>query len=73
MTLSERCIAAAGLDVFAAEPAVHPDLLSVPNLMHAPHIARATVPTRLAMARLAADNLISCLTQGKALTPLNGN
>jgi len=36
-----------------------------------PHIASATLPTRMAMANLAADNLIGFLTQGKALTPLN--
>jgi len=29
------------------------------------------VPTRLAMAHLAADNLIQFFTQNKALTPLN--
>jgi len=36
-----------------------------------PHIASATIPTRMAMAMLAADNLIAYLTEGKALTPLN--
>jgi gluconate 2-dehydrogenase len=29
------------------------------------------MPTRLAMAQLAADNLIGYLVHGKALTPLN--
>jgi gluconate 2-dehydrogenase len=29
------------------------------------------VATRMAMANLAADNLISFFTQGRALTPLN--
>jgi gluconate 2-dehydrogenase len=64
-------LAAAGLDVFEGEPAVHPDLLTVPNVVLTPHIASASVPTRLAMANLAADNLIAFWTQGKALTPLN--
>jgi len=36
-----------------------------------PHIASSTVATRLAMAHLAADNLIGYLTEGKARTPLN--
>jgi len=36
-----------------------------------PHIASASIPTRMAMANLAADNLISFFTQGKAITPLN--
>jgi glyoxylate/hydroxypyruvate/2-ketogluconate reductase len=69
--LRDKRIAAAGLDVFEGEPKVHPDLLTVPNVVLTPHIASASVPTRLAMANLAADNLISFFTQGKALTPLN--
>ncbi|MBX3654693.1 MAG: D-glycerate dehydrogenase [Ramlibacter sp.] len=69
--LRDRRIAAAGLDVFEGEPSVHPDLLKVPNVVLTPHIASATVPTRLAMGNLAADNLIGYLTQGKPLTPLN--
>ena len=71
LALREKRIAAAGLDVFEGEPRVHPDLLTVPNVVLTPHIASATVPTRLAMATLAADNLIGYLTQNKPLTPLN--
>jgi gluconate 2-dehydrogenase len=69
--LRERRIAAAGLDVFEGEPKVHPDLLTVPNVVLTPHIASASVPTRRAMADLAADNLIGFLVNGKPLTPLN--
>ena len=64
-------IAAAGLDVFEGEPKVHPDLLTVPNVVLTPHIASATAGTRLAMANLAANNLIGFLVHGKPLTPLN--
>ena len=64
-------IAAAGLDVFEGEPQVHPDLLTVPNVVLTPHIASATLKTRYAMANLAADNLIACLIEGRALTPIN--
>ncbi len=64
-------LAAAGLDVFEGEPQVHPDLLSVPNVVLTPHIASATLPTRLAMANLAADNLIAHFVNGMPLTPLN--
>jgi len=71
VALREQRIAAAGLDVFEGEPAVHPDLLTVPNVVLTPHIASATVATRKAMAALAADNLIGYLTRGQALTPLN--
>lgn len=69
--LRERRIAAAGLDVFEGEPRVHPDLLTLPNVVLTPHIASATVKTRLAMADLAADNLIAALTGGLPPTPLN--
>lgn len=69
--LRNKTIAAAGLDVFEGEPKVHPDLLTVPNVVLTPHIASATLPTRLAMASLAADNLIAFFTENKPLTPLN--
>ncbi|WOI46725.1 D-glycerate dehydrogenase [Acidovorax sp. BLS4] len=69
--LRDKRIAAAGLDVFEGEPQVHPDLLTVPNVVLTPHIASATVPTRLAMANLAADNLIAFFDGRGALTPVN--
>ena len=71
LALREKRIAAAGLDVFEGEPKVHPDLLTVPNVVLTPHIASATRPTRLAMANLAADNLIAVLTGKEPLTALN--
>ncbi len=69
--LRKKRIAAAGLDVFEGEPQVNPALLTVPNVVLTPHIASATLPTRMAMAMLAADNLIAYLTTGQAKTPLN--
>jgi glyoxylate/hydroxypyruvate/2-ketogluconate reductase len=69
--LRDKRIAAAGLDVFEGEPKVHPGLLEVPNVVLTPHIASASVPTRRAMAQLAADNLIGFLVHGKPVTPLN--
>ena len=71
VALRERRIAAAALDVFEGEPRVHPDLLTVPNIVLTPHIASATVATRRAMADLAADNLIAALTGGIPPTPIN--
>ncbi|OGB06110.1 MAG: D-glycerate dehydrogenase [Burkholderiales bacterium RIFCSPHIGHO2_12_FULL_69_20] len=64
VALRERRIAAAGLDVFEGEPAVHPGLLGVPNVVLTPHIASASLPTRRAMAELAARNLMAVLGQG---------
>ncbi len=71
VALRERRIAAAGLDVFEGEPTVHPALLEVPNVVLTPHIASATMPTRMAMANLAADNLIGYLCSNTPLTPVN--
>jgi gluconate 2-dehydrogenase len=68
--LRDKRIAAAGLDVFEGEPKVHPDLLTVPNVVLTPHIASATVPTRRAMADLAADNLIAYFSGKGPLTPV---
>ena len=69
--LRDRRIAAAGLDVFEGEPRVHSDLLALSNVVLTPHIASATVPTRRAMATLAADNLIAFLGGHGPLTPVN--
>ena len=60
--LRERRIAAAGLDVYENEPALNPDFLTLTNVVLTPHIASASVATRLAMANCAADNLIAALT-----------
>ena len=73
--LRAKRIAAAGLDVFEGEPAVLPELLALPNVVLTPHIASASVATRLAMADLAADNLIAALgcgpQAGRPPTPVN--
>ena len=71
--LRDKRIAAAGLDVFEGEPAVHPDLLTVPNIVLTPHIGSATAATRRAMADLASDNLIATLTGGTPPSPINAD
>ena len=63
--LRQRQIAAAGLDVFEGEPSVHPDLLTLPNVVLTPHIASASLRTRRAMAELAATNLLAALGVGE--------
>jgi glyoxylate/hydroxypyruvate/2-ketogluconate reductase len=68
--LREGRIAAAGLDVFENEPAVHPALLAVDNVVMTPHIGSATRSSRLAMAMLAARNLTEVFGGREPLTPV---
>jgi glyoxylate reductase len=60
--LRERWIGAAGLDVYAHEPRVHPELLEAPNCVLLPHIGSATRRARDGMARLVAENVIAALS-----------
>lgn len=61
--LKEGVIFAAGLDVTDPEPPLPGDpLLSLPNVVVAPHIASATRGTRDAMAEIAADNCLLGMT-----------
>ena len=55
--LSSGAIAGAGLDVFAKEPHVPPELLALPNVVLTPHVGSATHETRTAMGNLMIDNL----------------
>lgn len=50
-------VGGAGLDVYEAEPAVHPDLLTAPNAVLLPHLGSATEEARTAMGMRAAANL----------------
>lgn len=64
-------IFAAGLDVFEAEPAVHPRLLAAPRTVLLPHVGSATVATRLAMARLAVRSALAVLAGDIPPNPVN--
>jgi lactate dehydrogenase-like 2-hydroxyacid dehydrogenase len=55
--LAARRIAAAGLDVYEAEPNVHPALVDLPNVVLLPHLGSATIEARTAMGMKVADNL----------------
>ncbi len=56
-------VAAAGLDVFAGEPAVHPDWKTLDNVFTLPHLGSATLATRLSMAALLRDGLLTVLAE----------
>ena len=69
--LQAKKLAAAGLDVYEREPAVHPGLISMPNVVLAPHIASATVRTRSEMSAMAARNMATAVRGGKPPNLLN--
>ena len=63
--LNGRKLAGAGLDVYEREPAVHPGLLQLPNVVLAPHIASATIRTRSEMSAMAARNMATAVRGGR--------
>lgn len=59
--LQDNGIAGAGIDVFEHEPKIEPALLKAQNAVLTPHIASASHEARVAMAELAAKNIIAVL------------
>jgi len=68
--LKEHLLAGAALDVYENEPAIHPDLLELDNVLLLPHLGSATIETRTAMADLAVENAIAVLRGRPPLTPV---
>jgi glyoxylate reductase len=68
--MQQRLLAGAALDVYENEPAIHPDLLKLDNVLLLPHLGSATTETRTAMADLAADNVLAVLAGRPPLTPV---
>ena len=68
--LKNRIISGAALDVYENEPTVHAELLALENVVLAPHLGSATIETRIAMADLAARNVIAVLSGNAAITPV---
>ncbi len=62
---------AAGLDVFEHEPKIHPELLTLDNVVLTAHIGSATQATREAMGNLTLKNLMAVLSGHSPLTPVN--
>lgn len=69
--LENRMIAGAALDVYEEEPKVHPDLLTLENVVLAPHLGSAATETRTAMADLAVRNVVAVLSGQPPLTPVH--
>jgi glyoxylate reductase len=63
--LQEGRLFAAGFDVYENEPQLPEALLALPNVVLLPHIGSASLATRAAMGKLAAENAIA-IVQGKA-------
>jgi lactate dehydrogenase-like 2-hydroxyacid dehydrogenase len=68
--LKEGRLGGAGLDVFAREPHVPPELFALDNVVLAPHQGSATVETRRAMGELVLKNLEAYFNGEKPPTPL---
>jgi glyoxylate reductase len=56
--LEHKQIAAAALDVYEREPQIESRLLTLDNVVLAPHLGSATHEARAAMAELAANNIL---------------
>ncbi len=65
-----RCgeIKGAGLDVFADEPNIPPELFSMENVVLLPHVGSATLETRQAMGELCKANLDAWFARKNVLT-----
>ncbi len=69
--LKEGKIFSAGFDVYENEPNINPELYQLKNVVLQPHLGSATVDARNAMAKLAAENVISVLSGKGAITPVS--
>ncbi len=68
--LVEGRLGGAGLDVYEDEPRVPEALMKLDNVVLLPHLASATMATRLAMGRLMIENLRAHFAGKPLLTPV---
>jgi lactate dehydrogenase-like 2-hydroxyacid dehydrogenase len=68
--LKEKRILSAGLDVYAKEPEVPPELIAMDNVVLFPHLGSASVFTRDRMDQLVVDNILAWAAGKPPLTPV---
>jgi lactate dehydrogenase-like 2-hydroxyacid dehydrogenase len=68
--LQDKRIMAAGLDVFAKEPEVPPELIAMDNVVLFPHVGSASLYTREKMDQLVVDNIAAWASGKPPLTPV---
>jgi lactate dehydrogenase-like 2-hydroxyacid dehydrogenase len=68
--LQDGTLLAAGLDVYADEPNVPPELIALERVVLLPHVGSATHHTRARMGRLVAENLVSWFDGRGPRTPV---
>jgi lactate dehydrogenase-like 2-hydroxyacid dehydrogenase len=68
--LQEKRILAAGLDVFAKEPNVPAELITMDNVVLFPHLGSASIYTREKMDQLVVDNIAAWAAGKPPLTPV---
>jgi glyoxylate reductase len=60
--LLQRRLAGAGLDVFEQEPAFHPSLRELRQVVLLPHLGSATLATRVRMGMICLENIAAVLS-----------
>lgn len=68
--LQDRTIYAAGLDVYAREPAVPDELIAMDHVVLLPHVGSASLHTRTKMDQLVVDNILSWFAGRGPQTPV---
>jgi lactate dehydrogenase-like 2-hydroxyacid dehydrogenase len=68
--LQQGTILSAGLDVYAREPEVPPELIAMEHVVLFPHLGSASVATREKMDQLVVDNLLAWAKGKPPLTPV---
>ncbi len=70
ISLSNKAIAGAGLDVFEDEPNVPQEMIKMDNVVLSPHVGGGTLETRSKMGQLVIDNLNAYFDGAELLTPV---